>query len=76
MSIQPDAKYVHPDYSVRKLENDYQMGPEASWTQFEMVPGQSFIFHPISILPLSNRGAMIVLWASQISVTSGLLSVL
>ena len=58
MSILPDAKYVYPDYSVRKLENDYQVSSEAHWTQSEMGPSQNFIDHLTSILPDSNRETM------------------
>ena len=58
MSILPDTKYVHHDYSVRKLENDYQVSSEAHWTQSEMGPSQNFIDHLSSILPDSNRETM------------------
>ena len=58
MRILPDAKYVHPDYSVRKLENDYQLSSEAHWTQSDMGPSQNFIDHLTSILPRSNRETM------------------
>lgn len=52
-------------YSVRKLENDYQMGPEALWAPSEMVSGQNFIYLLTSVFPPSNREAMGVLWVPK-----------